>query len=217
MAHHLAELINAAKTAEGPARQEAEDRAAALIVKLWANRHALPPAADPMRGYRDAAQVLARLHPSADPWFRFRRSGSEDDLLHDIFGAMVQLVMTGLLLTREGQMRAVEEVEREALTEEERFLLDIFDRWRLFFTKPAPQMIDIDFVLADALDGGADAKVEAPQAAEEPELDSPEALRAAILQHAETVQNRFAELIEQWRSRTVGVGGEEAGEEVEED
>lgn len=63
MAHHLAELLVAAKNADDVDRQVAEDRVANLILRIWAHRNAEPIGITPLAPYAKAAQVLAAIHP----------------------------------------------------------------------------------------------------------------------------------------------------------
>jgi len=204
MAHHLAELITTAQTAEGEVKTVAEGRAAELILKLWTNRRALPTPADPLHGHLAAIKVLGAMLPTGDPWRRFQRAGSDDALLGDMFGALVQLVMSGLLLTRGGEMRRIADVEWGALSEEEQFLVDILNRWHHFFVTPAPEKISLESFYAvfrenddesDAENGASDS-----DAAEAPEPDPEREQRAAILAHVETFQARLVDLIDRWRA-----------------
>lgn len=63
MAHHLAELLVAAKNADDAERPAAEDRVANLILRIWAHRNAEPIGITPLAPYAKAAQVLAAIHP----------------------------------------------------------------------------------------------------------------------------------------------------------
>lgn len=203
MAHHLAELIKAAENSESAAKQDAEDRAVELILKLWTSRRDLPVPADPLSEYRDAIMALDRMLPSANPWHRFRRPSSDDELLHDMFGAMAQLVMSGLLLTRAAEMRTIADIERKALSEEETFLLDTLDRWDRFFVMPAPSKINLEFIFAKMTNDEAETVGETKTLLqEEMQLDSSAERRTAILVHVETFQARLAELLERWRRKT---------------
>jgi hypothetical protein len=197
MAHHLAELIETAETAEGPAKQAAEDRAADLVIKLWANRRALPLSADPLKGYRDAIGVLAALLPSGDPWRRFRRKQTSEALLHEMFEAMSGLIMAGLMLTREVELRKILDAEWEALSGEEQVLVEVLTRWHRFLAKPVPANMGPGSFYAMFLDAAEAAE---EPTAEDPAADDPAAAnRAAILSHLETFQAKLGELIEQWR------------------
>jgi len=200
MAHHLAELIKTAEIGDATEKRDAEDRAVELTLKLWSRRRDLPKPADPLSEYRDAIKVLGRMLPSADPWSRFRRAGSQDELLHGMFSAMAQLVMGGLLLTRGDDVRAIENAERIALSEEETFLLDILNTWQRFFAAPAPHDLDIEFILEESLnENQEDAREVQPPPQENTESDQSIARRDAILMSVETFQARLASLLDQWR------------------
>lgn len=207
MAHHLAELITIAQTGEGEAKQQAEDRAADLILKLWANRRALPIPADPLHGYLAAIKVLGAMAPTANPWRRFQRGGGDDALLGDMFDALAQLVMSGLMLTRSEEMRKIEEAEWDALSGEERYLVETLDHWRDFAVAPAAETISLESFYLKFVEGDGDSDVQgttadadpqesATEVAQDPERDQ----RVAILAHLETFQARLADLIEGWRA-----------------
>lgn len=205
MAHHLAELIKTAESSEGAVKQDAEDHAVDLILKLWANRRALPVPADPLNGYRDAIRILTRLQPSADPWHLFRRASSDEDLLHDMFGAMAQLIKCGLLLTRETDLREIDDMERAALSEEETYLLEMFEDWEPFFVSSASDNTDFELLFREIINDESESEdeSEALLPADRPEADSPAVHRAAILKHVEAFQARLADLLEQWRRKTM--------------
>jgi hypothetical protein len=204
MAHHLAELITMAQTGEGEAKQQAEDRAAELILKLWTNRRALPVPADPLHGHLAAIKVLGALEPTANPWRHFQRGG-DDALLGDMFDALVRLVMSGLMLTRSEEMRKIEDPEWEALSEEERFLTQTLDRWHDFIATPVPENISLDAFYVKFVESNGDPDVEGEvddgDTDETAGTPNPEReQRAAILAQLETFQARLTDLIERWRS-----------------
>lgn len=215
MAHHLAELIQVAECSEGAAKQIAEERAVELILKLWTNRRALPESVDPLSGYLAAIKVLRAMLPSADPWRRFRPTSSNDKLLHDMFGALVHLVMSGLLLTRPLEMRRIQDVEWDALSDEEQLLIEVLERWHEFVVAPTLGEVDLEHFYAgfQQIDSGTEVKAPDEDFAEGEEPD-PEVERRAILSHVETFQARLADLIEQWRKT---LAADSAGEEDEED
>ena len=216
MAHHLAELITTAKTAEGEVKQQAQDRASELILKLWTNRRALPTPADPLHGHLAAIKVLGTMLPAADPWRRFRRNG-DDELLGDMFSALVQLVMGGLMLTRGEDMRKIEDAEWDALSEEEKFLIEILNRWQDFFVKAEPKELSLDAFYMDFLKADAEGEVAGVDPEEpHPELDPEREQRAAILAHVETFQVRLADLVQRWRTAGGLDGPERALDDDEE-
>lgn len=203
MAQHLAELIQAAECSEGAAKQMAEERAVELIIKLWTNRRALPGNADPLNGYLAAIKTLSVMQPSADPWRWYRPSSSSEELLHDMFCALVDLVMSGLLLTRPLEMRRIQDVEWNALSKEEQLLVELLERWHEFVVAPAPSKINLEDLYSAypgsrEVDSGGDVSTPGDESAGEDE-GSPEIDRRAILSHVETFQARLASLIEKWR------------------
>jgi hypothetical protein len=207
MAHHLAELITTAQTGEGEAKQQAEDRAAELILKLWTNRRALPVPADPLHGHLAAIKVLSAMDPTANPWRRFQRGGGDDALLGDMFDALAHLVMSGLMLTRSEEMRQIEDPEWDALSDEEKYLVEILDRWRDFVATPAPETISLESFYLKFVEGNGDSDAEGMAADADPQepateaaLDPERKQRAAILAHLETFQARLADLIEGWHA-----------------
>lgn len=69
MAHHVAELMDAAKNAKTPkARKEATETATDTILKIWGNRTKLPGDAYPLARYRKVLKVLDDLAGGADQW-----------------------------------------------------------------------------------------------------------------------------------------------------
>lgn len=217
MAHHLAELIDAAETLEGQAKREAEDRAVELVLKLWANRRVLPAAADPLSGYRDATKVLAAMLPPADPWRRFRQGNATERLLHDMFGAMAQLVMSGLLLTHGLELRNILDAEWDALSEPERLLVGTLDTWHEFLVTPAQDKTELDSVYRIMIAGEEEGEEQDASTAEveEDERDPIEIDRAAILSHVETFQARLDDLVTQWREKPAKV--DDPDDEVDDD
>lgn len=61
MSHYLAEQIFAAKAARGKARDTLRANCADLILKLWAQRHALPRGRRPLEAFEPAMQTLEQL------------------------------------------------------------------------------------------------------------------------------------------------------------
>lgn len=219
MAHHLAELITAAQTAKGKAKQQAEDRAADLVLKLWANRRSLPASADPLYGHLDAIKVLSAMLPSSNPWRRFQRGDSVESLLCDMFDALVQLVMSGLHLTCGRDKRKIEDAEWDALSEEERFLVENLDRWRNLFVAPAPDRISLEPIFVTVLEGDEEGETNVgtsdTEASKEPEPSSEREQGAVILAHVETIQAQLSDLIERWHALGELDGTRDATEENE--
>lgn len=68
MAHHIAELIEAARNALAEEQAQRQDRCAAAILELWERRAGLPCGRLPMPNLEPLADVLKRLDPgSAQP------------------------------------------------------------------------------------------------------------------------------------------------------
>jgi hypothetical protein len=101
MAHHVAELITAAKEAKSKAeRAIAEERAVQTILKLWEHRMALPGQAYPLAQFKDIVELLAKLTPDANPWHRQAR-GERQQLALNIYNELTHL--TNLLLSLEAK------------------------------------------------------------------------------------------------------------------
>lgn len=201
MAHHLAELIETAERSEGNDRQSAEDRAVDLILKLWTNRRALPTPADPLAGYGPAIKVLASMVPGDDPWRVYGRRETSDDLLREMYAALVHLVMSGLLLTRGPEIRAIDNAEWQALTDEERELVAFLERWRAFFATPVPNQADMKSLYEKLINGDFESLKDQPAPSgpsEEVSIDL-EGERRAILSHIEIFQERLEKLVGKWR------------------
>jgi hypothetical protein len=69
MAHYLAEQILAAKAARGKARDTLQGKCADLILKLWAQRHALPRGRRPLEAFEPAMQTLEQLRSDQPRYF----------------------------------------------------------------------------------------------------------------------------------------------------
>lgn len=97
MAHHVAELITAAKGAKNKAqRAVAEERAVETILKLWEHRTTLPGHAYPLAQFREILDLLSKLTPAANPWYR-QAQGERQQLSLNLFNDLAQL--TNLLLS----------------------------------------------------------------------------------------------------------------------
>lgn len=68
MAHYLAELMERARTATEPARQQTQKEAADLILELWRHRTYLP-GRYPLARFEPVLRTLDRLS-GTDPWHR---------------------------------------------------------------------------------------------------------------------------------------------------
>ena len=209
IAHHLAEIIAEASGAVGPAKAEVEARAVDLVLKIWAHRRALPEPADPLGGYRKALEVLGRLVPDANPWARYRRPGSYDDLLREMFELLGKIVLAGVLLTQNSRVRPITEEESKALEEEERYLHSTLQHWMSFIARsPSRPQIEIELVNTNAMEGTetdlASEKVgnlsgQDRTSGEEVEPDDA-SLHATIVSNLERMQTELANLLTRWRA-----------------
>lgn len=73
MAHYVASLIEAARTAEGDDREQAEDRCASAVLELWRHRNCLPDGRRPFEAAEPILGVLESLDPSSERPF-YQRS-----------------------------------------------------------------------------------------------------------------------------------------------
>lgn len=201
MAHHLAELMEIGENSEGAASDTAKQQAAELIIKLWANRRSLPAPADPLSGLAASIEVLAAMQPAANPWARYRRTQSQDDLLQEMFGVLTQIVMGGLMLTRPCEIRAVTDAEQEALTDEERFLIDQLGRWKKLLVTRTTDDLDLAAFYATFMDDDVDIDLVETGILDKTEQGGPahEDQRRVILSNLETFQTKLAALVERFR------------------
>ena len=208
LAHHLAEVIAEADRAAGPAKAASESRAVELILKLWAHRRILPEAADPLGGYRKAVEVLGRLMPDANPWARFRRPETSEDLLRETFEVLSRIVIAGVLLTQAPRARSVTAAETKGLEAEEVYLQSVLDQWMSFFPLPRRRSeIKFDFVNADASEGEKlhmeperlGDSGDQDHTSDEGAAPADDRLHATIVSDLEHMQNRLAELLSRWQ------------------
>lgn len=81
MAHYVAELIHAAKTAPQATRTDAEARCASAILELWDHRAALPNGTRPFESLEPLIETLKSLDPETRaPFYRpaIRQKAQED-------------------------------------------------------------------------------------------------------------------------------------------
>ncbi len=125
MAHHLAELLVEARTADAEKRGAAEDRAAALILRLWAHRHVAPPRLNPLTEYAKASQVLAAMHPTTHRFAPLNPPGTPTRtvLSLEVFDLASRLAVLGLVeLLPEVTPKVATAVEEFLSAEEADFL-----------------------------------------------------------------------------------------------
>lgn len=125
MAHHLAELLVAARSADAEERRAAEDGAAALIPRLWAQRHIALPGLNPLAAYAKAAQVLAAIHPTTHRFAPLnpRETPTRTALSLEAFDLASRLALLGLVeLLPEVPPKVASAVEKFLSSEEADFL-----------------------------------------------------------------------------------------------
>ena len=135
MAHHLAEIIEAAEKAEGPEREAKQNKAVQLIAELWERRRSLPGNAYPLRQLEDVIAVLDRLKPDASPFF-VRRGNDVEEVLSRVFDSLQVLVIYGAIIAaKAGELPEDMEATRPYLDDEERQVVDAVKGWTKFGDK----------------------------------------------------------------------------------
>jgi hypothetical protein len=107
MAHHLAEVLLAVETADGPERKLAQNTAVELILKLWSQRFELPGHVHPLKQLEQVIVVLNRLNSGAWP-YRQRSKDTIDTFLADAFDGLRVLIAHGALLVSASPASRVE-------------------------------------------------------------------------------------------------------------
>lgn len=131
MAHHLAELIEAA-----PNDAAAADQAVDTILRVWAKREKLPGSAWPLGRYREVIQVLERLSPAAEPW-RQLRAHDEAAPLAQLFSGLNRLFLLALFVHLPATDRVADREDLGgALEEDETLLVEAFNRLMAFLNQP---------------------------------------------------------------------------------
>jgi hypothetical protein len=200
LAHHLAEMLSNVQQATGTEKEAAEGKAVDLVLKLWSHRRALPEAADPLGGYRDAIAVLGRLVPDANPWARYRGSQPKEHLLRELFTCMSKAVLGGILLSHLSRPRPTTPAEKKALQKEELILLEAMEAW-MPFASPDAAVPDIRVVIMDAGTDTPETEVQKPEQPKSSGGDEnlEESIRAVVTDNLELIQQRLAELTQRWK------------------
>jgi hypothetical protein len=140
MAHHLAELMLEARSADVAERRAAEDRVSALIPRIWEQRHADSLRLNPMAEYAKATQVLAAIHPTTHRFAPMNPPGTptRTALSLEAFDLASRLVVLGLVeLLPEVPPEMATAVEKFLSTEEKDFLRAARKTYELLATAPA--------------------------------------------------------------------------------
>ena len=147
MAHHLAELMQVAKDAEGRDKELAQEKAVDLILKLWAHRRDLPSNAYPINRIDTVISVIERLRTSTSPFHR--NQGSEiEQFLSRIYSGLQTVAINGIVLTSKtteipDELKAVEPI----LDEEERRIVEAVHYWiDLIKTEHTMPQIEMKYV-----------------------------------------------------------------------
>lgn len=202
LAHHAAELIAEAEGEVGEAKVAAEARAVDVVLKLWANRRALPAQADPLGGFREAIAILERLEPDENPWARLGRPGIQEGRLRELFDAMSRAVVGGILLTASARGYQPSTEEERALEPDERRLLSALNRWLAVVAAPRPPKIEVRIVdsgLADTVEQSNDAATGGNSPPEDEATPADAAVRSAILENLERLHADLGRLLDHWR------------------
>ena len=138
MAHHLAELIDAAENGETAAeRLQARTRAMETILKVWEHRTSLPGNAYPLAPYKDVLQVLDRLRPDHNPfrYFSHYAKRTKEQLAAELFDGLARLIITLLLMKMPAgkESATVDEAAIEALSGTEQHVLTALQQWGELF------------------------------------------------------------------------------------
>ena len=157
MAHHLAEQLYQAENAEGSDRQAAEDRAVALILKIWASRREAPGNVDPMHRLENVLALMNRMRREAWPFRGYDHNIAQ--LLTRAFDGLRMLVWAGVLLTEWDDGKAFDPGSvSEFLDDNERAVIERVNEWTKFFDKqPAPRP-NVRIVSSDAEAAALDAE-----------------------------------------------------------
>ena len=149
MAHHLAEQLHQARHAGSPNREAAEDRAAELILKIWASRRDAPGRVDPLRRLENVLAVLDRMRPEAWP-FRENQGGDIATLLTEAFDGLRTLVCAGVLLSQLDEQRPLDASAATGFLDgDEVAIIDRVNEWIAFASKIPPSGPRIRIVLSD--------------------------------------------------------------------
>lgn len=166
MAHHLAELLVAAKSADVVERRAAEDRVAALIPRIWEQRHADSLRMNPLAAYVKATQVLAAIHPTTHRFAPMNPPGTPTriTLSLEAFDLASRLALLGVVeLLPEMPPKVAAAVEEFLSAEERDFLRAARKTYDLLATAPVanatrekraapPSLSDVESVRSELLE-----------------------------------------------------------------
>lgn len=130
MSHHLAELMDKAEKEENEnKKEEFQNQATDLILKIWKHRSSMNNDAYPLARFAKTIESLSILSPEANMWER-NKLGKYESLASDTFSMLVNLFralhfieFTALKSTRSRQ------VPPSVLTDEENRIYEFLVSW----------------------------------------------------------------------------------------
>ena len=140
MAHHLGEVMQEVESAEGSDKEQAQERAVDLILKLWSHRRNLPGGAYPLNDLEPVMSVIGRLRSEASPYQRYSADATEK-LLARIFDGLRLVVAHGILLIA-GSEKLPDDLDAATpfLDDEERQLIEEVRGWIAYVKTGVPQL-----------------------------------------------------------------------------
>ncbi|MCG3140380.1 MAG: hypothetical protein HDKAJFGB_01432 [Anaerolineae bacterium] len=134
MAHHLAELIDAAENAEtATLRKKAQREASDTILKVWKHRSVLPGHAYPLTQFENVLRTMDSLQQERTPFLNFFHHGEskKDQLTAEIYKNSPLLIMALLLHKIDTQKRSLNSKSAaiKALGPQERQVWMELDNW----------------------------------------------------------------------------------------
>ena len=130
MSHHLAEVMDRAeRESNAEKKEEYQQQAVELILKVWKHRTSLKADAYPLARFRGIIDSLSILSPEANVWER-NRLGKYESLAADTFSMLVDLYRT-LHFIEFVSLESVrgKEVPPSVFSEEEQKLYNFLTSW----------------------------------------------------------------------------------------
>lgn len=129
MAHHLAELIEQAKAADGQKRSAIEKKIAELCIRVWRARGSFPGSSYPLRSWQPVLQGLERLSGGGNP-FSAHATSKRERLLHDAFDGVDAILALGVVLLSDGPLsESQSDLAAFVLNEDEQMALSMLEQW----------------------------------------------------------------------------------------
>lgn len=130
MSHHLAEVMDRAEQEENPEkREEYQQQAVELILKIWERRSSLNGNAYPLARFKGIIDSLSILSPESNVWER-NRLGRYESLAADSFSMVVDLYRTLHFIEFVSLKSAKsKQVPPSVLSDEEQKIYDFLTAW----------------------------------------------------------------------------------------